>query len=169
MIRYVTIGGALAAAALLGGCDRKGDGTSVTINAADGNMVGHVDGRSGEIKLALPGFTGEFKLPKVKMDADNFDLNGVHLYPGSTIGAINLNGDKGDGRSSDGQLQLHFTSPADAATVRGWFQQRLEKAGFTLHTDGNGLAGTTDENKPFRLDLKDTGRQRAEGTIVLGG
>ena len=162
---------ALAATGVLGGCDRASDGTSVTINAADGNTVGAVDGRSGEVKLALPGFTGNFQLPKLKLDADNFDLNGVHLFPGSTIEAVNLAaGDTGSkGRDDDGRLQVRFTSPADAATVRGWFQQRLAKAGFTLHVDGQGLSGTTDENKPFRMELKDSGARRAEGTIVLGG
>lgn len=51
--------------------------------------------------------------------------------------------------------------------VRDWFQRRLTDAGFTLKTDGDGLSGRTEENKPFRLEL-DGGADRAKGTIVLG-
>ncbi|MGR6330133.1 hypothetical protein ACU5AX_13785 [Sphingomonas sp. XXL09] len=170
-MRKAMTGAALAAAMLAAGCDRSGDGTSITINASDGNTVGAVDGRTGEVKLKLPGFTGQFKLPNLKVQPNNFDLNGVHLYPGSTVDAINVSGGDGAGKAgdADGGVQVRFTSPADAATVRDWFQQRLTGAGFTLHADGQGLSGTTDEKKPFRMEVNDAGRGRTQGTIVLGG
>lgn len=150
----------------LAGCDRSGSdkGTSVTINADGGNVLGAVDGKSGEMKIDVPGFSGQIKLPKVQLDATNFDLNGVHLYPGSTIDAMNITG-SGD----NGGVQVRFTSPASPDTVRNWFQERLNKVGFTLKSDAKGLTGTTDEHKPFRLDLTGDGVNRAEGTIVLGG
>jgi len=156
----------LAAAALalpLAACDKAGEGTSITVNATDGNAIAAVDGKSGEMKVNLPGFSGAIKLPKVQLDAGNFDLNGVHLYPGSTIETVNVAGGKGE----DGGVHVAFTSPADAERVRAWFQERLGKVGFTLHRDGTGLAGTTDENKPFRLSLTPQG-DRARGEIVLG-
>ncbi|AXJ96054.1 MULTISPECIES: hypothetical protein [unclassified Sphingomonas] len=163
-MRAIIAGLPLVAALWLTGCDRPGDGTSITINvadgnASDGNMLGAIDGKSGEVKVALPGFNGQFKLPKVKLDAGDFQLNGVHLYPGSTIDAVDVG--SGDG------VRVRFTSPAAAPMVRDWFQRRLTDAGFTLKTDGDGLSGRTEENKPFRLEL-DGGADRAKGTIVLG-
>ncbi len=146
----------------LAACDRQGDGTSVTINADGGNALGSVDAKSGEVKVDVPGFSGQFKLPKLQLDATDFDLNGVHLYPGSTIDTV----DVGTG-GKDAGLRLGFTSPAGAEQVRGWFQERLGKAGFTLNQDGTGLTGMTDENKPFRLELDGDGA-KAKGTIVLG-
>ena len=145
-------------------CDRSGDGSAVTINADGGNALGSLDTRSGEVKVDVPGFSGQFKLPKIQLDATDFDLNGVRLYPGSTIDTVNVATAGGDGG-----LRLAFTSPAGAEQVRAWFQERLGKAGFTLRQSGQGLTGTTDEKKPFRLELDDDGTGRAKGTIVLGG
>lgn len=151
----------LCAAALalpLSACDRQGEGTSVSINADGGNVLGAIDARSGDVKLNVPGFSGQIRLPKIQLDATNFDLNGVHLYPGSTIETVDVR---------DGGLHLDFTSPAAPDVVRGWLQQRLTKAGFALTQKGSGLTGTTDEKKPFRLELKGDGTN-AKGTIVLG-
>lgn len=148
----------------LAACDRPSEGTSVTINADGGNTLGSIDGRSGEVKVNLPGFSGQIKLPKVQLDATNFDLNGVHLYPGSTIDAVDVGSS-----DKDAGVRIRFTSPATPEQVRGWFNERLGKVGFQLKQDGAGLTGTTDENKPFRLDLDGDGGTRAKGTIVLGG
>jgi hypothetical protein len=145
-------------------CDRSGDGTSVSINADGGNALGAIDATSGEVKVDVPGFSGQFKLPRIQLDATDFDLNGVRLYPGSTIDTVNV-----ATAGKDGGLRLAFTSPASVDRVRDWFQQRLAKAGFTVKQDGRGLSGTTDENKPFRLELNGDGDDTAKGTIVLGG
>ena len=147
----------------LAACGSHDRGTSIAINADGGNTLAAVDGGSGEVKLDLPGLEGKFKLPKVKLDAANFDLNGVHLYPGSTIDNVDI-----ANVGKDGDVKIAFTSPTTPGLVRDWFQQRLSKAGFTLHPDGAGLAGTTEEDKPFRLDLAEAGGGRAKGTITLG-
>ena len=157
----------LALALALAGCNRPDEGTSITINADSGNVLGAVDGKSGEVKLDVPGFSGKITLPKIQLDAGNFDLNGVHLYPGSTIDNVDVGGDSTNG-GKDGRVRVSFTSPATPATVQQWFQDRLNKAGFTVSPGGDGLVGTTDENKPFALDLKADGDTRAKGTITLG-
>lgn len=161
MTRTILLAAALALP--LAACDRSGDGTSVSINADGGNTVGSIDTKSGEVKLDVPGFSGQFKLPKIQLDATDFDLNGVRLYPGSTIDTVNM-----ATTGKDGGLRLAFTSPGNADQVRTWFQDRLGKAGFTLRQDGQGLTGTTEENKPFRLELTGDGSDKAKGTIVLG-
>lgn len=161
----------LAAAAVallpLAACNRPDRGTSITINSTDGNSVASVDGGTGQFKLAVPGFEGKIALPKMKLDAGDFDLNGVHLYPGSTIDNVDIAAGK-QGAGKQGNVRIAFTSPASPDTVRDWFGERLGKAGFTLHRDGRGLAGSTDEAKPFRLDLADHAGGKATGTIVLG-
>ena len=154
---------AFAGMLALAACNRPDQGTSVTINADGGNVLGAVDGRSGEVKLDVPGFSGKISLPKVKLDAGNFDLNGVHLYPGSTIDNVDVT----DGNDA-GRVHVAFTSPASPATVQQWFRERLNRAGFKVAPGGNGLVGTTDENKPFALDLSADGPTRAKGRITLG-
>ncbi|MCP3734824.1 hypothetical protein M9979_08065 [Sphingomonas sp. RP10(2022)] len=146
----------------LAACDRSDDTPSLTINADGGNVAGALDARSGEVKVNVPGFSGQFKLPKLQIDTADFDLNGVRLYPGSTIEAMDVGSGRNDG------VRIRFRSPATPDQVRGWFQERLAKAGFTITRDGRGLTGTTEEDKPFRLELDGDGSDRAKGTIVLG-
>lgn len=147
------------------GCNRPDEGTSISINADSGNMLGAVDGKSGEVKLDVPGFSGKITLPKIQLDAKNFDLNGVNLYPGSTIDSMNIEG--GD-KEKAGAVVVTFTSPAAPATVQQWFQDRLKTVGYTLTPGGNGLVGTTEKNKPFALDLTPVGTERTTGKITLG-
>lgn len=169
----------LAAALLalpLAACDDNKPGTSISINAADddGNTAAHVDGATGTVSLKTPVFSGSLKLPKMHLTADDFDMNGVHLYPGSTISGLNVEaqdnkaGDN-DADKDSGIVHVRFESPADPATVRDWFATKLNHAGFSVAPSGNGLAGTTDDKKPFKLDLKPADNGHATGEITING
>ena len=150
----------------LAGCTKGGEGTSVTFNAADGNTLASADGDSGEVKVDVPGFQGKFTLPKLQVTADNFDLNGVHLYPGSTIRSLNSDA----AEHGDGGVRVAFTSPADPRSVRDWLRERLNHADFKVSATGSGLTGTTDEHKPFTLELTPAaGGKSADGVISIGG
>jgi len=162
MLRPLLLAGlALSIAA----CNRSDEGTSVTINADGGNVMGAIDGETGEMKIDIPGLKGAVTLPKIKLDSGNFDLNGVRLYPGSSITNVSVTG---DGKEAGG-LRVRFASPATPDVVRGWFAERLAKVGYRVTADGANLVGTTDENKPFRLELAPDGAGKASGTVVIGG
>jgi hypothetical protein len=170
MFRPVTA--ALILAATLSACDGSKDGTTISFNStdSDGNVVASVDGNSGAVAINAPGFSGKIKLPKLHLDSKDFDMNGVHLYPGSTISAMNIDahdGGKAGDEKDEGIVRVSFASPASAATVRDWFQQKLSAAGFTLSASGNGLVGTTDDKKPFKLDLTPDGADKSKGTITV--
>jgi hypothetical protein len=159
----------LVPALALAACDGADHGTSISVsgNATDGNrQVAAMDGSTGQVKIDVPGFQGSFKLPRIQMTADNFDMNGVHLPPGSKIEGFNV--DAGEGGKDDGKVTVAFEAPTDAAGVRGWFAERLPKAGYTVHADGAGLLGTTDDKKPFVLKLDGAGGGHAKGTITIG-
>ncbi|MCM8729503.1 hypothetical protein ACFO8O_00785 [Hephaestia sp. GCM10023244] len=160
----------LTAVAPLAACgSNDGPGTTISINGTDGdgggNVTARADGVSGKVSVALPGFSGELKLPKMHLDAKDFDLNGVPLYPGSQIANIAVDAKNGNG----GVVTVDFDSPAAPATVRDWFKQRLEAAGFALTATGDNLVGTTDEGKPFRLTLAPAASDHATGKIVVSG
>lgn len=169
MLRLIPLAAAALALAACG--DHDGNSTSISFsgNSSDGAVSGGIDS-SGNLKIDTNGFKADLKLPKFSVDANNFEMNGVHLYPGSTISSIDVNGGDDDGNGKDtGKVRVAFTSPATAATVRDWLKERLGKAGFTLSADGTGLTGKTDDGKPFALKLNDQGATKSSGTIDMGG
>lgn len=152
----------------LAACGDGKDGASFSINAsdADGNGTASIDGK-GEATIDTPFFKGKVTLPKLKLDADNFDMNGVHLYPGSTISGMNVDMKDRPGNKHDGQVRVTFASPAAPSTVRDWFKEKLNAAGFKLGDKGNGLTGKTDEDKPFTLELTPDGADKSNGVITI--
>lgn len=147
----------------LAACDRQdGQGTTVSIDA--GNGAASINGATGEVKLDTPLLKGSIKLPRMQFTGDNFEINGVHLYPGTKIGAMNVNA---GGNEGDGVVRMSFESPAAVDTVRDWLAGEFAKAGTTVKVSGNTLSGDTD-GKPFRIDLQPAG-DRAAGTVTIGG
>ena len=151
----------------LAACDGGKGGTAISINSSDGNALGSLDGK-GEATIDTPFFKGKVQLPKLKLDASNFDMNGVHLYPGSTIGGMNIDAQDNPGTKHDGRVRVTFASPAGVATVRDWFKDKLDAADFKVKANGDGLSGTTDEDQPFSLTLTPAGPDKANGVIVIG-
>lgn len=144
----------------LAACSDKDGGAAVRF---DGN------GTDGNFAIKVPGFSGNLKLPKLKLDASDVEFNGVHLYPGSTVSSFNLNASDGGKDDSNGVVRIGFDSPADPATVRDWFATRLGKVGFALKVQGDSLVGTDDAQKPFRIDLKPAGAGKTKGVVAAGG
>jgi hypothetical protein len=159
---------AVAALALAACGEHDGNGTSINFsgNSSDGAVSGGID-KDGNLRIDTNGFKADVKLPKFSVDAKDFEMNGVHLYPGSSISSINVNGQ--DDAKDDGKVSVAFKSPAAAVTVRDWLKERLNKAGFAVAPDGNGLSGKTDDGKPFSLKLTDDGAGKSSGTIDMGG
>jgi hypothetical protein len=162
MTRTVLPAALMLAALMLAACNKGEEGTSVSLQADNGQVSGALDGKTGQLKIDVPGFEGSIRLPKMNIDATNVDLNGVKLYPGSKVSNVEL------GDAAGGGMKLSFEAPAAAATVRDWLGQRLNKAGFHVRVDGEALTGTTDEDKPFRLDMRPDGGARSQGTITIG-
>ena len=159
----------LAALLPLAACGGGGPGTTISINASDanGNVAFGADA-NGQLAIDSPLFKGKLKLPKIQLNASDFDMNGVHLYPGSTISGMTI--DAKDGAASgdkDGGVRVSFESPAAPAVVRDWFRDKLTTAGFKVADDGTGLSGKTDENDPFKLDLDADGANRSKGRIAI--
>ena len=159
---------ALVLLPLLAACDRSDEaGTTVTIGGT--NASAGIDA-GGRVKIDTPVFRGDFTLPKINLTADNFDIDGVHLYPGSRIQGVDVRAGegKGDGKGGDDdRVTVRFESPADVATVRGWFADAWRKAGKDVAVDGNALRGTTDD-KPFAVELTPAGDGRTAGVVRIG-
>ncbi|UZK65603.1 hypothetical protein [Sphingomonas sp. M1-B02] len=167
MLRYAQ---SLLALSLLPLAACGGPGTSISINASSDegdNAVISTDA-NGQMAIKADGFEGSFKLPAIKINAEDFDVNGVKLYPKSTIGAFNLDAQEKAGEPDEGKLRVTFASPAAAATVQAWFRDNMTRRGFKVETAGQGLKGTTDDGEPFVLTLSDDGDQKSKGTLAVG-
>lgn len=148
-------------AAMLGlsltACDRSDEGTQIAVaaNGSGGSM-----GADGQVRIDTPAFKGAFKLPQINLSAENFDINGVHLYPDSKIASVNV-----DGTGKD-KVTVRFTSPADPVTVRTWFAEQFKQAGTEVKVDGDTLTGK-DDDQTFTIDLSPQGQQSA-GVVRIG-
>lgn len=149
----------------LSACD--GPGTNISIDArGDDNAMITTD--NGQIEIKSAGFEGSFKLPKFTINAENFDFNGVKLYPGSTVTNFHIS-DEGKSDPDKGMVKVDFESPESVATVGQWFRDAMVKQGFKVEADGTGLKGTTDEGDPFTLRLEADGDKKTRGSLEAHG
>lgn len=154
----------------LAACGGSGTGTSFSINATsdeDGNSTITTDS-NGQMAIKAPGFEGAIKLPKFHVNAQNFDFNGVKLYPDSQVSDLNVDAEDGKAGEGKGKVRVAFESPAALAKVQGWFRDKMAARGFRIEADGDGLKGTTDDGDPFRLVLSADGDQKTKGKLEIG-
>lgn len=154
--------------AACGDRDSGKKGADISISDEGGNVVASADGKSGEVAVNVPGFSAKVKLPKIDLTAKDFDLDGVKLYPGSTIGAMNVKGGDTDGEEGrdGGSVQVRFSAPARPEEVRSYFLNSFREKGMKAWPEGTGIAGRNEDDAPFRIDLNPAGG-KTDGRIVL--
>ncbi|MBX3595876.1 hypothetical protein [Sphingomonas sp.] len=157
---------ALPLAVALTACGGDGESTTVSIKGGDGNAAASI-GKDGTVSVKAPGFEGSIKLPKFKIGAENFEIDGVKLYPGSTISSLNID-DKSEA-DGDGSVHVVFDAPADAKQVTDWFREQMEGAGFTVTGKQTELAGKTSEGSAYTLKLDPAGAGKSRGTLAVTG
>lgn len=159
----------LLAPLALAACD--GAGTNISLNAKDGG-AGNVSiktGPDGALSIEAPGVSIASKLPRINLTAEDFDVNGLKLYPNSAIRELNAVGNDKLGEKQDSHVTLTFDSPASLSAVQTWFRAALAERGFKVEPRGNGFAGTTKDGDPFTLELSADGDQKAKGRIEVRG
>lgn len=156
---------ALPVALALAACGgNDGEGTSVSIKGDDGNTIATVD-KDGRVAIKAPGFEGAVKLPKFEFGADDFEVDGLKLYPGSTI--ANLNVESGQGK--EGSVRVDFNAPAAVGQVESWFRDQMQSAGFAVEMKDGALVGKTGDGSPFSLRIGPQGQGAARGTLSVTG
>lgn len=166
MTRFALLLAPLALAA----CDGAGTNISLSGNSESGEgNVSIKTGADGGVSIEAPGVSINTKLPKINLTAEDFDVNGLKLYPNSAIRELNAVGNDKLGEKQDNHVTIAFDSPAPLATVQAWFRDNLAKQGFKVEARGNGFAGTTKEGDPFTLELNADGEDKAKGKIEVRG
>jgi hypothetical protein len=156
----------LPLAAALAACGGEGDGTSISIQGDNGSVTAAAD-KDGKVSVKAPGFEGSIKLPKFNIGAENFEVDGVKLYPGATVSSLNID-DRQDGTKSGG-VNVTFDAPAEATRVRDWFREQMEGAGFTVTGNRDELTGKTKSGSPYTLKIDSTGDAKSRGTLTVSG
>ncbi|ATE63207.1 hypothetical protein [Rhizorhabdus dicambivorans] len=108
------------------GNDQGGDSASVSIGA-DGNIaVSANDGKEG-VSIDTPGFGGRINIKGMRLGSDNMEIDGMKLYPGTELSAINVVDREGP---DNGQVDMRFTSPAAPDKVAAYYADAGRAAGF---------------------------------------
>ncbi|MCW3835179.1 hypothetical protein ACFQ1E_01010 [Sphingomonas canadensis] len=152
----------LALALPLAACGPGGTGAG---NSA--NITIEADG-SGTAAVKGPGIDISARLPKIDIEAADFEVGGVKLYPGSTIRDFNLKANERIGEKSEARLTITFDAPAPLDKVRPWFRDNMVQRGFKLTPAGGGFTGTTAEGDPIRLELEAGGEGKTRGRMEVG-
>lgn len=163
VIRLITL---LVTSSLLAACNSHGEGTNFSLDAtteSGGKVKAGVDGTTGGVTIDAPGLKAAIALPKIQLDADDVDISGVKLYPGSKVTGMNVTAN--DRTHSGGQVRIAFDAPADAATVKDWFGKEMTKKAFKFSASAAGLSGTTEDGDAFSLDLKPGAAGHTSGTL----
>jgi hypothetical protein len=160
---------ALALSACGSSDDDGKPGTDIAINVQTDEgkpMQASADGKTGAVAVNIPGFKAELALPKIKLGADDFDINGVKLYPGSSVLAMAVAQEPGNTDVTN--VKVSFDAPAAPDAVKKWFLEKFgEKSGMTVTGTPTGLTGTTDDGDPFTLDLKPGEAGHSIGAIAI--
>ncbi|WP_423606921.1 hypothetical protein [Sphingomonas sp. MS122] len=155
-----------AALAACGGGEGGGEGASISVKSGEGDASIKTD-KDGRVSVKAPGFEGSLKLPKFDIGAENFEIDGLKLYPGSTI--ANLNVDANRDKGGEDTVRVQFDAPAAADQVRSWFREQMQAAGFTVTANGSELSGKTGEGSDFTLKLDPSGDSKSRGTLTVLG
>jgi hypothetical protein len=151
------------------GSDEPEQGTSLNVDATTetGSKVEiSADGKTGNVGVKVPGFDANIRLPKKLLNDSDFDIDGVKLYPGSTVETVNIAAhEKGDKRQSD--VRVGFTSPAEPAKVAGWLREQFAKQSIPVSGDAASLSGKTKDGETFTIDLKPSDDGKTSGTVNI--
>lgn len=129
---------------------KLGEGGNVAIMASDG------------VSLSIPGFEGKMKIPGMELGGDDIDIDGLKLYPGSTLNGLNITDQKGAG---NGLVDMRFTSPATPDKIAAHFAAgaRAEDFSDIKVADAGGKTTLTAKN-PDGDDLAITMKPAKGGT-----
>ncbi|MGL5838887.1 MAG: hypothetical protein ACRCY3_10345 [Sphingorhabdus sp.] len=150
--------------------DEPDKGTTVNIDATgeDGSKVAiSADGDTGKVGVKIPGFDANVRLPKKLLDSSEFDIDGVKLYPGSTVETINVKADETAAKGSQANVQIGFSSPAEPAKVADWLKGEFKKQSITIAGDTDTLTGKSKDGEAFTIELAAAEGGKTSGTVAI--
>lgn len=157
---------------LLAACNQaedKKETPEVSINAGDekGGVQITAGKDGGRLKIGGEGVDIDMKIPDF-VDFDmkgDFDIDGVKLYPGSSVTSVNVDAiDKGG--ADKATVKLGFTSPAAPAKAADWMASEFTKKGMKVTRAGDTLAGTDKDGDAFTIKFSPDDAN-AKGEVLI--
>ncbi len=157
---------------LLAACGQEKEtteGTEVSINAGDehGGVQIKTGKDGGNIKIGGDGAAIDIGIPDfVDLNIeDDFDIDGVKLYPGSKVTKVDVDANDKNGADT-ATVKLGFTSPAAPAKAADWMAGEFAKKGVKVTRTGDTLAGKDKDGADFRINFAPDGTN-AKGEVVI--
>ena len=147
----------LMALPLIGACDsqsqdRNHGGADISINSDD----------SGQESFNLSIGQGRVNIGGLKLDGEDFDIDGVKLMPGSSLTAFNI-----DSRGKGATVNLAFKAPKSPDEVRAYFVDKFRANGVHARlSGGDKVVGTSKDGDPFTIAVA-AAPGGSKGTIVV--
>ena len=142
-----------------------GDGdTNVAVSRSDGASTVSVTGDHG-IKIDTDGFKAALDIPGMNIGGKDFDIDGMKLYPGSTVKGIAVRARETDGKKTGGAT-FTFTSPATPDAVLVHAEAQAKAADYTVTRSGLTLRGTKDGESSFVYTVAAAGAGTT-GTVTM--
>ncbi len=146
--------------------------TTTTTTTTKGNAAST---ETSSVELKLPGgFEAKVKAPRMFGDMTHIDIDGVGLYPGAHIGAVNINagaadsdGDSDEKGKHDATVGIGFTSADAPGKVADWYATQFAAKGRTVTRSGDTISGKTKDNGDFSIALTPGGAGGAKGQITI--
>lgn len=163
---------ALAACQFEAKVDPKQD-ADVNEAAVDIRLTGDGNAAVGDDRVSIdaPGFKASLKVPGLEMGGDAMDIDGLKLYPGSTVTGVDVQGDRPDGKG--GQVRMGLRSGDAPDRVMAYYRRAAAEAGYTVapptRADGETvLAATKGPDKDIRIALRPEGAGSVGSILITG-
>ena len=172
-MRHLKFAALVLPVALLAGChakvDRKDkDGTSfektVDIDSDGAHSTVSIGGDHG-FKIDADGFKAAIDIPGMAMGGKHFELDGMKLYPGSTVKGMSVKAHDRDGDKS-GTVTVTFASPGTPDAVLTHAEAQAKDEDYEVTRSGLTLTGKKDDDHSFVYTVAADGNG-STGTIVM--
>ena len=125
----------------------------------------------GGLKIDSDDFKANVEIPGLSFAANHMDLNGMKLYPGSTVKGMHVHAiDKGG--VDRGEVVVDFISPAAPAAVARHMADQARSAGYAVATDNatsvSGTKADGADKDSFTTTLNPSG-DKTVGHLTLVG
>ncbi|HEX8214753.1 MAG TPA: hypothetical protein VF582_04685 [Allosphingosinicella sp.] len=112
--------------ALTAACEVEiGSGKDASASAA-GTVSAEGKAQENTFTINAPGFDMKVAIPEGIRNNAEIDSNGDMLYPGATFSGMHVEGG-GKGESSDGAVEIRFTSADAPGKVAAWYRDPARK------------------------------------------